>query len=350
MNDWAADRARAVLPSVLLSWLLALPLACSDSSHTTAEFFVFGTLVEVQLFDTDHDRAQGLFASLQEEFQRMHHQWHAWEPGELSRVNDAFRAGDSIETTPDIVELVRLSQHMEKRSGGRFNPAIGALISLWGFHTSEFPIFGPPPRDSDIESALKGNPSTLDIAINGRELHSANNSVQLDFGAIAKGYALDIAAEMILAADIEAAIVNAGGDMMTIGSLPGRPWKIAVRDPLGGLAGSIDIASGAAVFTSGNYQRFREHADERYPHIIDPRTGWPVQEIASVTVVADYGAVADAAATALMVTDSSEWLRIAENIGIEAFLVIDESGQIYASDTMSELFTPAEGRDYRLLD
>ncbi len=101
--------------------------------------------------------------------------------------------------------------------------------------------------------------------------------MQLDFGGIAKGYAVDLAVARLRELGIGSAIVNAGGDLRAFGRHGDRPWRVAVRKPGGGTIGTLEVRQDEAMFTSGNYERFRQDEQERYPHILDPRSGWPVQ-------------------------------------------------------------------------
>ena len=173
-----------VIAVLLLATLLTVGCREEPTSRQ-AEFYVFGTLTGVTLWDVEEAQADRAFARLQETFRRMHRDWHAWEPGELTRINAAFARGEAITASEDIVELVRRSQELERLTGGQFNPAIGALIRLWGFHTSEYPIIGPPPDRPEVEALLAKQPSTRDIRIDGLRLESSNPAVQLDFGAVA---------------------------------------------------------------------------------------------------------------------------------------------------------------------
>lgn len=345
--------ARFLIQLFLGACLAGTSAACLKPSGHSAEFYVFGTLVNVQLPGADREQAVEVFSSVQSELQRMHREWHAWEPGELTRLNAALKAGQAMQTTPEIVDLLQRSQSLERNSGGHFNPAIGGLVSLWGFHTSDFPIVGPPPEDAAIDALVEARPSTLDLVLEGDSVRSKNPAVQLDFGGIGKGYATDRACEIIRRKGLTAAIVNAGGDIRTMGDNAGKPWRIAVRDPGadmdGGIAGAIEVSGDVAVFTSGNDQRFRENAGERFAHILDPRTGRPVAHVASATVVAGDGTTADAAATAIVVAGPGQWPRVAADMGIEAALVIEASGRIRATRAMMDYFTPADGREVTIV-
>jgi len=327
---------------LLMTALLAAGCREESGSHH-AEFYVFGTLTGVTISDVDDAQARLAFARLQETFQAMHRDWHAWEPGELTRVNDAFARGEAVVTDDRLVELVRRSQELERLTGGRFNPAIGGLVGLWGFHTSDYPIIGPPPDARRIEEQVATRPSTLDISVDGRRLESSNPAVRLDFGGIAKGYAIDIACALLAEMGVANAIVNAGGDLRAIGSHGDRPWRIAVRAPGGGIVGSLETGRDEAIFTSGNYERFRQQETRRYPHILDPRSGWPVEDLASATVIAGEGLVADAAATALIVAGLADWQQVARALGLDQVLMIDGTGKVWLTPGMAERIELLDG-------
>jgi thiamine biosynthesis lipoprotein len=313
---------------------LALLTACQRETQHSAELFVFGTIVEIKLWGASREQSDRAFSEIQQMFQGMHRDWHAWEPGLLVDINTAFSAGAAVTATPDIAEMIRVSQWAEEKSGGCFNPAIGGLVELWGFHTSDYPIIGPPPGQAEIDAILSHHPSTRDIRIDGLQLTSNNPYVQLDFGGIAKGYAVDLAVARLRELRIGSAIVNAGGDLRAFGRHGERPWRVAVRKPGGGTVGTVEVRGDEALFTSGNYERFRQDDLERYAHILDPRTGWPVRHVASATVISANGVVADAAATALIVAGLDGWADVARSMGLDQVLIIDEEGKVYLTPAM----------------
>lgn len=340
---------RRLMAAVILAVMLLSGCAEEPRQHK-AEFFIFGTMMGVTLWGADDAQANEVFSSLQDAFQAMHSDWHAWEPGKLTEINNSFARGDIAPANEDIIELVKRSQELEARTGGRFNAAIGSLINLWGFHTSNYPIIGPPPDRFRIEELLLKQPSSSDIRIDGLTLSSVNPAVQLDFGGIAKGYAIDIACRLIREAGVENAIVNAGGDLRAFGSHGERPWRIAVRAPGGGIVGAMEAVGDEAIFTSGNYERFRQENEKRYPHILDPRTGWPVEDLASVTVITDDGTLADAAATALIVAGLGEWQEVARSLDLDQVMMIDESGKVYQTARMAERVVLEEGVEFEIVD
>lgn len=296
---------------------------------------VFGTQVTVTL-GPGRAAAEAVTA-LERELQRMHRRWHAWQPGLLGDINQAIAEGRSIELPPDVIALIERAGELERISGGLFNPAIGQLLALWGFHASELPE-GPPPAASAIAERVALSPSMADLDITGSRLSSNNRAVQLDFGAYIKGVAIGRALGILAAAGIENAIVNAGGDLGVIGRRGNRPWRAAIQHPDGGgghYLASVEVYDGEFVFTSGNYRRYRQNEGIRYGHILDPRDGYPADEVSSVTVIDVDGGRADAAATALAVAGEEEWREVARRLGIERVLRVDADGVISVTPAMA---------------
>ena len=168
-----------------------------------------------------------------------------------------------------------------------------------------------------------------DLTVDGELLRSRNPQLWLDFGGIAKGYAVDRAIERLRARGVQNAIVNAGGNLRAIGSKDGQPWRIGVRDPRGpGVLASLTITGDESVSTSGDYERHFEWQGVRYHHVLDPRSGYPAIGAVAVTVVAESAEKADVASTALMIAGPTEWRALARALGVTQVLRIDEAGQV----------------------
>jgi thiamine biosynthesis lipoprotein len=280
----------------------------------------------------DAERASQL---VEQDFAFMHQAWHAWDPGPMGRVNRLLAEGEEFASPPSILPLVRKSQELAERSGNLFNPAVGHLVDLWGFHTDS-PECRPPPHRRDIEALVRAKPLMSDIQIRGIMLQSNNPTVKLDFGAIGKGYGIDLAIDHLRELGIRNAIINAGGDLRAIGDRSGRPWRIAVRSPSGGVFAILKVAGDESVFTSGDYERNFIYEGRTYHHIIDPRTGWPAEGTRSVTVVHSDATTADAAATALFVAGPALWYDIARALGIRFVLLIDTDGSVHMNPAMAD--------------
>jgi thiamine biosynthesis lipoprotein len=316
------------VPVALASVLAGCVPADTDSMTGYA---VFGTEVEVHLRDTGPRQSQGAYAEVGRLLQRLHRDLHPWENGALMDLNRAIAAGNSHETTPGIIALIEASRSLERGTGGAFNPAIGALVNLWGFHTSSYPITDPPPTPDLVDALLARAPSTSDLELDGAVVRSTNRAVRLDFSGIAKGLAVQRVCDTLARHDVGPSMVNAGGDVMVC-SVGERPWRVAVRAPDGGVLETIEVDRPLAVFTSGNYYRYGEFDGERYAHILDPATGRPVDEIMQATVIDPDPLVADAGATALVVSGVDRWKLIAAALEIEDGMVIDSNGVVSRLD------------------
>lgn len=299
--------------------------------------YVFGTLVEIVIRGEPVQSARAAVSEISREFERVHVAWHAWRPGgELNALNEAIARGEEREVSPELVELLKVARDLSVQSEGLFEPAIGGLIGAWGFHADE-PPSGKPPSDETIAKWVTAHPRLADLTFEGNKVGSSNTSVRIDLGGVAKGAALDLAAKILRKRGIENAVLNAGGDLNVLGKYAARAWNVAIRDPFGWQAvASVEMRPGEVLYTSGNYERYLEYDGERFSHIIDPRTGRPVTDIVSASVLHTNGTLADAAATALSVAGAKDWNRIAGKLGVDMALLIDGQGKIYMTPTMAK--------------
>ena len=147
---------------------------------------MFGGEATIDLHGVPPERARAALAALSERFNAWHREWHAWEPGPLTELNAAIARGERSRPPASIRALVLRSQPLSIRSDGLFDPAIGGLMRLWGFHTSQFPIRSPLPTRAQIEAWRTRHPSIADVVVEGDVVWSHNPAVQLDFGGIAR--------------------------------------------------------------------------------------------------------------------------------------------------------------------
>lgn len=328
-------RGLVLLAALLVAAASAAALRDRGPREYHETLYVFGTLVEVVIYGESEADAQAASAELGREFGRLHHAWHAWRPGMLTSLNEAIAAGHSYSVDNELAGLLEQGQALSCASGGLFDPGIGALVGLWGFHADTPPV-GPPPSRAEIDRIMDRHPGIADLRIEGRAVSSSNPAVRLDLGAYAKGAALDRAAALLKARGIDSAVLNAGGGVQVLGRHGDRPWRVAIRDPFEwGAVAAVSLAPGEVLHSSGNYERYLEHDGQRLSHILDPRTGYPVRDIVSASVLDRNGARADAAATALSVAGPGLWPVVARRMGIETALLIDASGQVFATPAMA---------------
>ena len=298
------------------------------------QFFAFGTLIDVSLYGVEQPLAESVCRQIEKDFMDMHASWHAWQPGPLASLNRDLSALETGTIESSTLPLLMEAHRLSRLTTGLFNPVMGNLIALWGFHDNALPV-GTLPDSAAIDEFLAQAPSINDIKIDGTLITSRNPSVAYDLGGIAKGYAIDRAIDRLREAGIHNAIVNAGGDLRAIGQRGERPWRIGIRHPReNGILASIEISGDDSVFTSGDYERYFEVDGKRYHHIIDPRSGYPAMDTTSVTVIHSNAVTADAAATALFVAGPDQWWSIANSMGIRYVMLIDTLGTIHINPAM----------------
>lgn len=324
---------------VLLLVLAATLGACSKEPFYQAQSFVLGTQVEVSIYGETDAKARAAAAAVLQEFDRLHREFHAWQPGPLMALNTAIARGGRHQVSPELAAAIRDATQLAEASNNVFNPAIGRLIALWGFQSDEFkPLL---PEAEKIAALVRAQPRMTDLSVDADNfVTSKNPAVQLDFGGYAKGLALDNAARILRTQGIKNALVNIGGNIIALGKHGARPWHVGVKHPrTSGAIIELDLNEGEAIGTSGDYQRFFELNGQRYCHIIDPRTGYPATHTQSLTVLAApgprVGVLSDAASKPGFIADISEWEAALKRLGIEAAIRVDESGKIAMSAAMA---------------
>ncbi len=296
---------------------------------------VFGGEATLELRGTTPEQAQHAFASAAQRLNAYGHDWHSWEAGELTRINAALARGEPAPAPASIRDLVMRSRALSERSDGLFDPAVGGLIRMWGFHTSEFPVVTPAPDEAQIDAWLAQRPSLADLTIEGDNLVSRNPNVQLDFGAIAEGVAAEETARLLAEHGVQNALLSLGGDLYAIGTADGKPWRVGIRDPYGGVLAGVELIGPEALFSSGSYNKFREApTGARWPHVLDPRIGQPVRGTAAVAVLHRDPVLADVAATALMVAGPARFAELVQRLDLRCALLLTEENEMLITAPM----------------
>ncbi len=334
-------------PAVFFILLLT---ACQPAEPTKElyqqQLFTFGTLVDISIISDNSEQTKQTIDRISAEFDHLHSQWHPWKNGALGQANKNFHTYNSaaFASTSSVINLIRDSQVLSKKSNGLFNPAIGQLVKLWQFDQLEdenykFKI----PDPEKLQSLVAQNPQMQDIVIDNLQIKSNNPVTSLDFGAFAKGVAIEKMMSLLKEQHINNALINAGGDLKVLGSKNGKLWKIGIKNPANAnnpsekaIIAAIELKDNEALFTSGNYERFFEFEGKYYHHIIDPRTGYPATGTQSVTVLSKDAALADAASTALFIAGPELWPDIAKKMGVQYVMLISDDNKIYLTPAMAE--------------
>lgn len=277
---------------------------------------IMGTLVEIKAYGEDREFLEKAINDAFGEMMRLEELFSTRIPeSEISRLSTAV---EPLQVSDETVALLRLGQTIARQSDGAFDMGLGKLKQLWAIEESEPQI---PDKDA-LQQALQGTgPEALQIE--GRLVRKQVPGLKVDLGGIAKGYAVDRAAELLRHSGVLSAAVNAGGDLRLIGDRQGQPWRIGIQHPRksGEIIATVKLKN-RAVVTSGDYERYFERDGVRYHHIFDPKTGRPARGIQSVTVLANDAASADALATAAFVLGPQAGLALLESTpDVEGFLI-----------------------------
>lgn len=330
-------------------WLAACALllaGCEPAARLhSQESYVFGTRVEVLVWGEPEAKARDAVAEVLREFDRLHRTYHAWQPSELTALNEAIAAGRSAEVAEELAQFLREAQAMSAQGGHLFDPGIGALIRLWGFHDDAFKPELPDP--DQVAALIKARPSIADLRIEGRRVTSRNPAVALDFGGYLKGVALDRAAAILKGKGIANALINIGGNVMALGSKGGAPWRVGIQHPRATTPlATLDLLDGEAIGTSGDYQRYFELDGRRYSHLLDPRTGRPAAGTQAVTILVgprtQAGMWSDAASKPVFIA-GREWQATAAKLGLTRVLRVDADGKVEVTEDLKPRLKMAGG-------
>ena len=250
-----------------------------------------------------------------------------------------FNASESVEPqkmSPATLEVIQMAQAISELTQGRFDVTVGPLVNAWGFGPE-----GPQKTLTDDEvSELLGYVGFQKLKVDAAAstLTKEHPKTYVDLSAIAKGYAVDKVVESLEGLGHTNYMVEIGGEVYAKGLNPDdSPWRIGIETPSAEVPGIFDVVvlSGKGLATSGDYRNFYENDGERYSHTINPKTGRPIKHsLASVSVLADSCAQADALATALNVLGPIEGPELAEKQGIAAlFIIRDSEGKLQESQT-----------------
>jgi thiamine biosynthesis lipoprotein len=282
-------------------------------------FKAMGSPCELRLYG---DRAELAARAAHDEVSRLEAKFSRYREDSLaSRINAAAGDAAGVDVDSETARLLDYAATAWRESGGRFDVTSGILRRAWNFKSGRVP-------GRDEISALLPLVGWDKLEWRAPRLVLPLRGMEIDFGGYVKEYAADLAAAKCREQGVRHGLVDLGGDLAVIGGHPdGRPWRIGVRDPRapGRALLQLSLTSGG-VATSGDYERCMVVDGVRYGHILDPRTGWPVRGLASVTVTAGACLVAGTLTTSAMLRGESggAWL---DALGA-ASVWIDELGRV----------------------
>lgn len=286
-----------------------------------------GCLFEVLLWGDDPEWCEGVAREALDEIVGLDRQMsHYRDDSDIARLN-AYAARGPVRVEPQLFGLLQRCAEWWTATEGAFDVAIGRLLECWGFHRGT----GRVPSEEEIGEALASS-GMRHIALDPlrSEVHFRAPGLALNLGAVGKGYALDRAASVLRFYGAQSALLHGGhSTILAIGGPPeGGPWTFPIRDPRqpANTIETIGIRD-AALSTSGNYTQYVEANGMRYGHILDPRTGHPVQGTLQVSLRAADAASADALSTALFVLGCNRASWFAERFPQVSFVLLSEGSE-----------------------
>lgn len=320
--------SRPLIP-ILLVLLVAFLLwqrQPAGESVVSRTALIMGTLVEIKAYGDDRELLEKGIDDAFAEMVRLEQLFSTRIPeSEISRISSTE---EPLDVSDETVALLTLGQKIARQSNGAFDMGLGKLKQLWDIESDAPQV----PDDEVLQKALQGvGPDSLEIE--GQQVSKKLPGVKIDLGGIAKGYAVDRAANLLHQNGILSAAVNAGGDLRLVGNRQGTPWRIGIQHPRksGEVIATVKLED-RAVVTSGDYERYFERDGVRYHHLFDPKTGRPARGCQSVTVVAEDAASADALATAAFVLGPQAGLALLEKLpDVEGYLIAADGQRLVTS-------------------
>lgn len=339
------NRILAVVMVALGIFALVVAAGVTTGFNTKQEVVLsgrtMGTTYHIKAVVSGKMSADFLGLAVTKRLEAINRSMSVYDPeSEISRFNRA-NIGALVPVSADLLTVFLVGKRIHEMTGGAWDATVGPLVNLWGFGPGKAPE--RLPDDAEVEKALS-RVGFGAISLKGEgNLEKKRNGLFLDFGSIAKGYGVDAVASLLREKNIRHFLVEIGGEVYGEGSrIDGKPWRVGINTPQRGAAVGdlfqVRSLKGQALATSGDYRNFLEVGGRIWTHVIDPRTGRPVENgVTSVSVLADSAVFADGLATALMVMGPEEGLALVNRLsGVECLLIVrkpDGGLEVFSSDS-----------------
>lgn len=309
----------------------ATPL--TKNIKSTDQTYMLGTLVHVTVYGKEvvKEEFDQIFTIISDIENKVSKNLPDSEISQLNRVKELAIS----EATYDIIKK---GLYYGVASEGKFDITIAPLVNLWGIGSADARV----PSQEEIDNVL-GKIDYKRIAIDDKmRVITMEDTVELDLGGIAKGYVADKVSEYLRAHDMGHAIINLGGNILTVGRKPdGNPWRIGIQNPFdarGQKLGIVTIGQ-KSVVTSGIYERFLEDEGKEYHHILDPFTGYPVENsLASVSIISDYSVDGDGLSTMVFSMGLEKGYAYVEEVENVDAIFVTKNKEVYMTTGAKKMF------------
>ncbi len=324
--------------------------ATQEIEPVTKTVFLMGTIVKITIYDEAKEIEpifQKVFDRISEIEDRMTIN-KATEKSEIIQLN--LKAGKEYsELSPDTFYVLEKGKYYSEISGGKYDITIGPLVKLWNIGTEKARL----PEEIEINNTLPlVNYQNLILDKENFSAKLNTPGMIVDLGSIAKGYAADEAAKILVEAGIEHAIINLGGNILTLNTKPdGTYWRLGLQDPLeprGDYMGII-MLNNQALVSSGIYERYLEFNGKRYHHILNTTTGYPEENsLLSVSIITKDSIDADGLSTTIFLLGLEEGMKMIENLPNTEAIFITSDKKVYYSSGFDEKNFKIINEEYRL--
>lgn len=334
------------LSYLIIIILVLIPLyAFGDNQKITLTGKTMGTIYNITIIADSEQNVENIQEKIDRKLDDVNQSMSVYRPdSEISRFN-AFKETDSkFRVSDEFMEVLRVSQTVYHLTGGAWDGTVSPLVKLWGFMSEKLPTDKPDKKE--IEKKLPHIGFDKIIISGNNYIIKKDPEITLDLGSIAKGHGVDQVSQLLLNEGFENFLVEIGGDLYAAGTnLENNPWRVGINTP--DKKASFDevykviTLTDLAMATSGDYRSLIEIGGRHYSHIIDPKTGYPVQnQVASVTVIAQTCTFADGLATAFMVMDPEESLDLINRLANVEGLIITRNPDGTYTDHYSKALIP----------
>lgn len=336
------SKSKYILSLLMLFLILFTSIACSsnntpvENTPISEKRFFLGTLVDITLYDKASDE---LFDEIFNHLKNIEAKMTInRDTSEVVDIN--LNAGKSfVKVSEDTFYVIERGKYFSKISNGRFDISIGPLVKLWNIGSEDAQV----PSEEDI--TLKKNLVDYNKVLLNRDDKSVmlkEKGMILDLGAIAKGYIADVISDILKEHNVKHAIINLGGNVFAYGNKPdGTPWRIGIQNPFsprGDFLGVVNV-SNKTVVTSGIYERYLEANGKRYHHILDPDTGYPVENnLGSVSIIANKSIDADSLSTSAFSSGVEKGMKLIEDLDNVEAIFITKDKEIYMTSGLEGTF------------
>ena len=326
MKNWLS--AALLSAAFLLTGCSGAPAQEPES----ATFFAMDTAMDFTVYGDAAllDEAETLIGSLEEQVSVTDEHSDIYA---IDHTGSGSLSGNAAELMEQALELCR-------RTGGALDISVYPIVRAWGFTTGSYQV----PDEETIQSLLPLVDYTQIQYDAATGVVTLPEGMEIDLGSVAKGYAGQLAAQMLREHGVQSALLNLGGNVQTVGTkLDGSPWQIGIKDPQGEDAMMVLSVEDQAVVTSGGYERYFEQDGQSYWHIMDPSTGHPADSgLLSVTIVGKQGIICDGLSTSLFVMGLEKAADLwAQSCDFEAVFVT-ASGEVYITEGLQDRFALTE--------